>query len=240
MLSDSYIKEREQEIVQKDYCDRIVKYSKVRKAMYQWYEVFGLRFPHTSENNFRDAWFHYRKLYREHSTYEVISQIATLEEHIQRAEKDSIVFFFQKISELLEVWYFVATERIVLKPAEGYIKDAVDIYESAIAVPNSWVSILRERCGEDISAFTASCLCIFQQRILSKEFAVDVQVLLHEMKNKVFELRMGGVSIMRINQPGEYYEAFEPYYENLLSFCDKYRMIELLGVTDIMEKMMLK
>jgi hypothetical protein len=240
MLSDSYIKEWEQEIVQKDYCDRIVKYSKVRKDIHRWYEVFGLQFPHTSENNFRDAWFHYRKLYREHSTYEVISQIATLEEHIQRAEKDSIVFFFQKISELLEVWYFVATERIDLEPTVKYIENALDIYESSKAMPNSWVSIFSKQCNDDISIFASSCLYIFRQRILSKNFTVDVQILLHEIKNKLLELRMGGISIKRINQPGEYYEAFRPYYENLRSFCDKYRMIGLIGVTDVIENIMSK
>ncbi|MDO4327455.1 MAG: hypothetical protein Q4E24_15775 [bacterium] len=104
MSLDSYITEREQEAFQRNSCAKIIGYSKVKKNVREWYKIFGFQFPHTSENNYRDAWFHYRRLYQEHSAFEMTSQIATFDEHIQRAEKDSMVFFFQRASELLEFW----------------------------------------------------------------------------------------------------------------------------------------
>src|SRR5699024_655071 len=107
MLSDKYISDSELNRIKLTYCDKIILFMQFRKDILKWYQAFDFQYPHSSENNYRDSWFHYRKIYQEHSAYEIICQSANFEEHLQRAEKDAIVYFWQKICGILEVWYFL-------------------------------------------------------------------------------------------------------------------------------------
>lgn len=235
MLLDSYITECDHELIQKENCYKITKYSKVRKNVRRWYELFGFLYPHTSENNFRDGWFHYRKLYKEHSTYEVASQAATLDEHLQRAEKDSMVFFFQKVCELLEFWYFVGNKKKIYNISGFYLENVLEIYDHSLENPNSWVKLLKDECNEDIIRFSASCIYVGENRFLTNNFIKEVQQLLHDIKNNVLEIRMGGAQIARISEPGEYNKIFESCFEKLVEFVNRYRIIELLSATDVIE-----
>lgn len=126
-------------------CKKIERYITVRAEIREWYEAFGLDFPYSSENNFRDSWFHYRKLYQEHSAYEIICQIAMLDEHLQRAEKDSIIYFFQKVSEALEFWQYVAMNEKKTYGVAGEAENAAYcLYNDTADTPNSWVSSLQK------------------------------------------------------------------------------------------------
>lgn len=236
MLLDRYVTESDREFIQHENALKIFQYSKVRKEVRRWFSFFGFSFPHTSENNYRDSWFHYRKLYQEHSDYESTSQIATLDEHLQRAEKDSMIFLFQKVCESLEFWYFVALGMNSFNIDGIYHENALQLYDNSANRKSSWVYLLKDMCNNDIVQFSASCIYVAQKRIFSDRFKVETQKLVHEIKNNVLEVRMGGAQISRIDMPGDYCRLFIPYFNELKDFADRYRIIELLGATDIIER----
>lgn len=238
MLVDKYISGFGQETIRKENCKKIERYTAVRAEIKGWYKEFGLDFPYSSENNFRDSWFHYRKLYQEHSAYEIVCQIAMLDEHLQRAEKDSIIYFFRKAGEALEFWQYVAMNE---KKAHGAASEAENtaycLYNDTADAPNSWVSSLQKMYRDDASGFAACCLKVVDRYILTNSFCTDVQKVLHIIKNYVLELRMGGARIQRVGGPGGYLKKFRPCFEQLVEFCDRYRIKELIVVSELIERL---
>lgn len=238
MLVDEYISESAQESIRKSNCEKINNYVTTRETIVKWYDEFGFDFPYSSENNFRDAWFHYKKLYQEHSTYEVICQIATFDEHLQRAEKDSIIYFFQKISESLEFWYYIAMDKKGREQLTGELEsDIADLFIATSGTPNSWVSLLQERYSQNASEFAVCCLKVANTYILTRSFCVNAQKMLHTIKNLVLEIRIGGARIQRLDTPGDYLEKFRPCFEQLKDFCNQYRIKELIVVSELIKKL---
>lgn len=69
------------------------------------YDALGLYYPEESNTNFRDSWFHYRKLYTQKDIITVLNEKYGLEEHLLRAAKDAQIYFLQQLTGWLEVWY---------------------------------------------------------------------------------------------------------------------------------------
>ena len=103
MNTSNYIFDSKLEKIQADYGQEIENYIRIRDSWLEIYGEFGIPFPATSDNNFRDSWFHYRKIYKERNEEEMIRQIANYDEHLQRAERDLVVKS-SKISH--QVWTY--------------------------------------------------------------------------------------------------------------------------------------
>ncbi|MCI9009383.1 MAG: hypothetical protein HFI13_14970 [Lachnospiraceae bacterium] len=236
MSTDRYISEFDQGNVRRNNCAKIDQYITVRENIRRWYTEFGFDFPHSSENNFRDSWFHYRKLYQERSAAEIIGQAATLDEHLQRAEKDSIIYLFQKISEALEFWYHAALNKEESRRGPDDLESGINsMYVHTANTPNRWVSLVQKKYSEDVFGFATCCTRIANRYILTYAFRIDVQNMIHELKNQVLEIRMGGAHIQRMSSPGDYYRKVKPCFERLVSFCSQYRIKELIIVSELIE-----
>lgn len=234
MSTDRYISEFDQEDVRRNNCRKIDQYRTVREEIRQWYAEFGFDFPHSSENNFRDSWFHYRKLYQERSANEIIGQTATLDEHLQRAEKDSIIYLFQKVSEALELWYDAALNKGKSGgPSDDLESGISSMYIHTAAAPNRWVTLMQKRYSDDVPAFAEHCMRVAERYILTDSFRMDAQNMIHELKDHVLEIRMGGAHIQRMGSPGDYYRKVKPSFERLLSFCGQYRIKHLIIVSEL-------
>lgn len=238
MSTDRYISESARENILGNNCKKIEEYAIVRKKIRIWYNEFGFDFPHSSENNFRDSWFHYRILYQEHSALEIAGQASMLNEHIQRAEKDSVIYFFQKISEALEFWYHAALNKKERDKTEEDIESTLySLYKYTEKTPNSWVVLLQKKYSQDVFRFADCCQKIADKYILTLSFRTDIQKILHTIKNHILEIRMGGAHIQRLDVSGGYYDKFSPCFEQLVSFCNQYRIKELLRVSELVEEL---
>lgn len=236
MLADSYISGIELEAIQKKYGNKIICFAAFREKMHVTYRNFGFNYRDASENNFRDSWFHYRKIYQEHSGYELMSQTATLEEHLQRAEKDAIVHFLQKTSELLEFWYLLnkgQRDNILNAQEES---QALMVYDNSQSfLTGNWVYMLKSFCGDDFTLFVDMCIYIAEQRLITKDFKRDTQQLLHNMKNAILEIRIGGTEIQRTAMPGDYLAQYDNCLDELDKLCSKYNIKSLICITEEIE-----
>lgn len=131
MSSDNYISDGKLDEIRKEYGEKIIAFSDVQQQLKGWYDKFGFSYPFSSINNYRDSWFHFRKIWTERSLYEMISQMATLDEHLQRAEKDAVVNFFQMISQKLEFWYGMDKKNIPKECLARIQKNADAVYEGS-------------------------------------------------------------------------------------------------------------
>ena len=69
------------------------------------YDELGIYYPEESNTNYRDSWFHYRKLYTKKDIITILNEKYGLEEHLLRAAKDAQIYFLQQLAGWLEVWY---------------------------------------------------------------------------------------------------------------------------------------
>lgn len=234
MLLDNYIIGVEKENICSRYANYIFKFSKVRERLKSWYLKFDFEYQDSCDNNLRDSWFHYRKIYQENSAYELVCQIAAYKEHLQRAEKDALIYFLQKMCSLLEFWYLNA-EQLEKIHEFDCIGEARLLQEFDQIMKNGngdWTLQIAKSFGKEKEKLVGAYICIFQKKIRNEQFISELQNVLHEIKNIILDMRVGGADIYRIHEPGEYLDECEPCMEAVLSFCEKYKIKNLLSLTE--------
>ncbi|OUO24906.1 hypothetical protein [Eubacterium sp. An3] len=233
MLSDKYISDSELNRIKLTYCDKIILFMQFRKDILKWYQAFDFQYPHSSENNYRDSWFHYRKIYQEHSAYEIICQSANFEEHLQRAEKDAIVYFWQKICGILEVWYFLDENKEFGSLSDSEKEEISNICTSTNGqLPDNWVLLLQHCFCCDVSQFKYACVYVVQNYIFQTDFKNQLQILLHKIKSVVLNMRMNGAEIQREDRPGSYMNLCQNIYNELEKFCNRYCFAQIISITE--------
>ncbi len=115
---------------------------------------------------------------------------------------------------------------------EEWGDNLLKLYDDTIDCPNSWVSLVQNEVNGDIKKFISCCLYIMQKRILTHDFKINVLNLLHEIKDRVLAVRLGGADIERMEETGKCVEAFGDLYNKVIMFCYKYRVKEMLCSTE--------
>lgn len=229
MNNSNYIFDFKLEEIQADNCEEIVNYLTIRDKWIAYYNEFGFSYPATSDNNFRDSWFHYRKIYKERSRNEIIRQIANYEEHLQRAERDLVVKFFQDISSSLEKWYLYGLNS-QLETIEEYAqiaelwKKESECFDAGDKIKSGWVNSIYLFCEKNRKTkddFRNIVLYIFRAYIWNDELKLELQKLIHKLKNIVLKVRLGSSEIDRMDKVGQLTEQCVILYEELIEFCNK-------------------
>lgn len=242
MSSDNYISDYKLGEIRKEYGRKIISFSDVQQQLQKWYLGFGLSYPSSSINNYRDSWFHYRKIWLERSFYEVVCQMATLDEHLQRAEKDAVVNFFQIISQELEFWYCIEKRstldglqaHIQQKVKAAYADAAPEEQENGLWLYRLWSSY----DGIEQEAALALMYAAKEYILDSKELKQQIQRLLHLIKNATIEIRFEASDIRRLRYPGEYLKRYQNCYDTVYAFFAKEEnrgLFFLLGMTKIVK-----
>ncbi len=254
MNSNNYISDYKLDAIRKEYGEKIIAFSKVQQQIKGWYKKFAFVFtpesmpksefiyPHSSINNYRDSWFHYRKIWTERSRYESICHIATLEEHLQRSEKDAVVNFFQIISQDLDFWYCIETQDLPETFQEHIeIKSYVNAYyeksKQEERENGQWLISLWDTYG--LRDQEASFALIYAVQIYFSNFAhvkKQLQELLHLIKNTTLKMRFDASDIRRLEYPGEYVQCCQDSYNAICSFFNEGKnpgIYFLLGITKV-------
>lgn len=230
MSRDSYMSEREYERQQKYCVQKIFAFAEARKTIKKFYQHCGFLYIASSENNYRDSWFHYRKLYQERSANEIEAQKAMLEEHLQRAEKDALVHFLQEISTRLEFWYRTEPQSDELRRNE--METIESVYRTLNFSTSDWMSKLKACATSDVGFFAKTCIYIAEKQFISDAFKCEAQELLHQLKNTILQMRMEGSEILRMDVPGKYLEQCGNVMKATLDFLEKHQMLPFIGITD--------
>lgn len=235
MMTDNYLTSEEVWELQRKYCNRLLEFGEFRYRIKQLYMNYRMFYPNASENNYRDAWFHYRKMYAQHNTYDVISQIANFEEHLERAEKDAIIYFEQHVCEILEWWQRFVKSGYQYKTDIDILRMAINKYEESANNSVKWgISILEEYSENDLMIAEMFCY-VMQEKIWTKQHAIQFREIIHRFKNSVLEIRMNGAGIHRSNKVGSYWDFCIGELEELLLLVKECDMAEFFGVYDLLE-----
>lgn len=181
-------------LIRKKCADSIFEFGRMFETMRELYEDFGLYYPKECNTNYRDSWFHFRKLYSKRDKLSVLNEKYGLEEHLLRAAKDAQIFLLQQLGEWLEIW---SDYRTYLDRNHSGDSDYQDMLKKIPLDTRNWVSCLWNICEEDRILFSNACLYRFEKEIYNKSLQKKLQELLCSIKNLILDLRLGGVNIYR-------------------------------------------
>lgn len=229
MMKEAYIPSVNQQDLKEECANTIMEFGHIFKVLRKLHEEFGLYYPEECHTNYRDSWFHYRKLYNKKDITSMLNEKYGLEEHLLRAAKDAQINFLQQLGQWLEVWYH-QTEIL-----QDYDTDGVDrrLFEK---MEMNWVKSLWEVSGEDEMIFSKACVYWYKENIYSDELNAQIQNLIHSVKNLILELRLGGVNIFRPVDNVIYVKRSIAVYEKIIKSLQESGLIYLLPSTTLICK----
>lgn len=217
-------------LIRKKCAESIFDFGLMFETMHGLYEEFGLYYPKECNTNYRDAWFHYRKLYLKRDEMSVLNEKYGLEEHLLRAAKDSQIFLLQRLGEWLGIW---ESYHIYLKRDKTRDLEYRDVLEKISTETENWVSCLWNLCNKDGYLFANACLYRFENSIYCKEFQKKLQTLLDSIKNLILDLRLGGVNIYRPLNNSYYFTQCVDLCSSIACSLRQKGMLYLLSATEL-------
>ncbi len=217
------------ELIKKDCANAIYDFGKQFHVMDKMYKSFGMYYPKECNTNFRDSWFHYRKLYTKKDAITVLNEEYGLEEHLLRAAKDAQIYFLQQLGGWLEVWYRCDE---YLKFNSDEKKDYTELLDKFNESDKNWVLQLWTEYENDQKTFANLCLLYYERNIVNDELREKMQHLIHSIKNTILELRLGGVNIYRPLNNSYYMQQCINLYNDISKSLGKTKIKYLLSATD--------
>lgn len=213
--------------IKENCAEEIQKFGVIFQEIQLLYRVLGLYYPEECNTNYRDSWFHYRKLYNKKDMISVLNEKYGLEEHLLRASKDAQICLLQQIGYWLDVWYrcdeFMEYDEDEAGKFEVYYQ----------RMDGNWVKSLNEAMIDDKESFAKACLFYYVKYISTEDVRKKIQNLVHNIKNLILDLRLGGVNIARPSDNIKYFEQCVSVYKDMCCSLKDKKILYLLSSTDI-------
>lgn len=235
-----FTREEKQNLI--EHCaDDIYQYGQKYMQLKKVYDAYGYCMPVECWYNFRDAWFHYRKMYTRKERVSVLNEKYAMEEHLLRAWKDGIIYLLQEISEGLEFWYLNSLDSDVDSvPPEPEIEKIVDEVYRDIAQQNNegeclnWSKVFVDGYQKiKLESRFQCCYYYYKKYISSAEMDKNLQKILHGLKDLVLEIRYSGTNIKRPNNPYEYMQKLLDLIADINSKLQKNGALYLIPISSI-------
>lgn len=217
-----------------------------REKMKKLEVLYGLEhipFPFHCTTNFRDSWFHYKKVFERFDSIKVHQEQYAMEEHLIRVMKDAIAVLFNIYAQRLEdVHYLLMNKQDVFdglknKRGEAYYQpyDNISInserwYDSVCQEFESINHIPPEQkkyTVEQTDALTDVILYLFLKQA-DINYQMIIKQCMHEIKNNSLKLRLEGIEIYRAENSDVYFDNYIKVFRDLKSTLDNYRIFSLL------------
>lgn len=228
MMKEDYGLSSDQDSIKRECADTITEFGHQFQVMQSLYRELGLPYPIECRTNYRDSWFHYRKLYNQKDDISILNEKYGLEEHLLRAIKDAQINFLQQVGQWLEVWY---------QYAEMSEDSADEVeYKPFDELGANWVNGVWKASGGNEEKFSRDCIHYYKNHIYSVERNNQLQNLVHSLKNLVLDLRLGGVNIFRPTDHVKYVRQTIAIYVEIGNALKESRMLYLLPATALIWK----
>lgn len=215
------------ELIKENCADEIDEFGVQFKNMKVLYGILGMQYPEECNTNYRDSWFHFRKMYRKKDIIAIYNEKYGLEEHLLRAAKDAQISFLQQLGYWLEVWYRNDEYMICdMNRSEEY-----DLLFEGIE--DNWVRSIDEKVGDDYILFANACLYHYLLNIQSESVKIKLQILIHNIKNLILDLRLSGINISRPKDNVYYMKKCVSVYNEMCISLQETGMLYLLSSTGV-------
>lgn len=220
-----------------EYCaDEIYQYGRNYMKLIKVFESYGYRMPVECWHNFRDSWFHYRKLYTRKERISILNEKYAMEEHLLRAWKDAIIFLLQEISWGLEFWYakgagYHGLEASIDAEAEKIVNEVHKKAQETNMKQFNWSKAIVDGYGQVDERIRYQCCYFYYKKFISsKEMDKVLQKLLHSLKDLILLIRYSGTKIQRPNDPYEYMQRLLDLLDEINDKLNKDGAIFLISI----------
>jgi hypothetical protein len=213
----------------------ITEYQEYLNRLERWFGEIGEELPLPCRTNYRDAWFHYRKIYEHRDSKKVIQEQYAMEEHLIRAIKDAINSYFQNYLLDMEIIYKALKNDGAEHKSVQEIQEMVDKYEFPLSMGKNWELELRKKtkdCGVE-NAFPKLVCYIYTNHLDKKWVAKKLQLSMHRIKNYCAKLRLNGTDIYRPISVEEYMEECQEVYNGMIDTLEELQLKNILNILAI-------
>ena len=214
--------------------DDIERYLYFLGILEKWYDEINEPFPLPCRTNYRDAWFHYKKLYEQKDYIKVVQEQYALEEHLIRSSKDAINRYFQiYVMYMEEVYHHLLSGRYVSSQEEkNALDDIIVKYNLSVDIKEKWaLRLYNELEKYNLEMYYCSLVKYIYYRNMNYSDVLRVlQKSIHSIKNYCAKLRINGTNIYRPIDGNEYMDECIEIYENLILSLESIYIKECLWV----------
>lgn len=203
------------------------------KVLRDWFREIGQRLPLSCCTNYRDSWFHYKKVYERMDHISVIQEGYTLEEHLIRAVKDAIISYFKFYIYKIEFIYLQSKNGHLLSDTERcHVKKDYPAARSISINEAGWERDLYGRLEKERkeSSFPLVALYVYEQQSDLKNVARRLQKCMHSVKNYCDQLRLDGTDIYRPVDSDEYIERCQMVYTEMIDHLEDLHMKNMVFI----------
>ena len=217
-------------LIKRKCANVIFEFDEAFQKMKELYDEFGLYYPKECNTNYRDAWFHYRKLYTRKDRISVLNEKYGLEEHLLRAVKDAQIYLLQQLGEWLEIWRNYNTYLVCDHFRD---KEYIELLRSIPPDERNWVLCIWKKSRGDRVLFSNTCLYQFEKKVNLDRLQKNFYELLCGIKNLILDLRLGGVNIYRPSDNLHYLRKCINIYNGICDSLRESHMQYLISSTEL-------
>lgn len=223
-----YFADSDQKEYRKQSAEDIDQYLQFLQILEMWYDEINEPFPLPCRTNYRDAWFHYKKLYEQKSYTKIVQEQYALEEHLIRSVKDAIIKYFQIYLVYIEKIYkrILNDENGLSNEQEEEIREIINRNHLVSEVGGKWDIELYNQLEKITltSRFPDFAKYVYFTALDHSKILIKLQQLMHSIKNYSTKLRINGTNIYRPTEGDEYIRECVEVYQTLITELDSIHM----------------
>ena len=223
--------------------DMLLVCRKKMKELEELYKLEQLPFPIQCRTNFRDAWFHYKKVYERFDSIKVQQEQYAMEEHLIRVLKDAITVLFNAYAYWIEnVYYLLDEKQTVLKVLQNndkedeYYKKCIDIdinvhyWYKAVNDKITGKKDKKDITPEEDAIIKDVTLRLFLERADLNAYRKVLQECMHKIKNYSLRTRLEGIEIYRPENSEEYLDDFSEVFGEMKILLYNHKIYPVIPV----------
>lgn len=210
----------------------LTRYLEYLNILEKWFGEINEDLPLPCRTNYRDAWFHYKKIYERRDYIKVFQEQYAMEEHLIRAIKDAINKYFQ-------IWIY-DMETVYKAIKTGKLEKSIDKYKrlfehlriSLTIGQQGWEQKLYKEMDEKkaLDYFSKIVLYVYAKEMDQKKAVEGLQKCIHKTKNYCAKIRLHGTDIYRPASNEEYMEECQSVYNELIDTLETLQLKNVLSI----------
>lgn len=215
--------------------DKLIMYFEYLDSLDKWFRESGLELPLACRTNFRDAWFHFKKLYERRDYVKIVQEEYALEEHLIRAVKDAIICYYQiYIRKIERVYEYLSNNKLGTCVSQENINKIECKINSVTINTEKWDSEIKRYINpeENMQLYLEAVCYIYSRDFNIQKVAKQLQKCLHMIKNYYSKLRLDGTNIYRPSSDEAYMKECEDVFDKMMECLKENRLERSIHIID--------
>lgn len=215
--------------------EKLIVYFDYLDKLNRWFMESGLEMPLACRTNFRDTWFHFKKLYERRDYVKIVQEEYALEEHLIRAIKDAIICYYQiYIRKIERVYQYLIADKLSTCITPENIKEIQNRVHFITISTEKWDLEIKKYVNPDMDMqlYLEAVCYIYSRDVDGRKASRQLQKCLHMVKNYYSKLRLNGTDIYRPSSDEAYMKECEEVFVKMMECLEENRLERSIHILD--------